>query len=132
MVTGAPPLLPVLCRITIVSCAPVTGHLTTSPIQKSLKFDVRRHAIAHHQDLVLGEWMSHRQINFSLKKLCDVANPLDPSPLIAGDRCHKLKRVLKKLIGHTDEHPAASTLFPIVGRCPSQTLRRPIVAPPPK
>jgi hypothetical protein len=84
---------------------------------------------------------------FSLKKLRDITNSVDLSPLIPGDRCHrsprcrptcrsgrrgqllwdlphptffdyKMKRVLEKLAGCTDEHPAASTSFTVMGRHP--------------
>jgi hypothetical protein len=91
---------------------------------------------------------------FSLKKLCDITNPVDLSPLIAGDRCHrsprcrptcrsgrrgqplwdlphptffdyKLKRVPEKLTCRTGEHHATTMSFTVVGG-------RPIIAPPPQ
>jgi hypothetical protein len=58
----------------------VTGHHAASPLQRSHKSGVHRHAIAHHQDLVLEEPTSCWQIDFSLPPM---HGAVTASPLVS-------------------------------------------------
>jgi hypothetical protein len=58
----------------------VTGHHAASPLQRSHKSGVHRHAIAHHQDLVLKELTSWWQIDFSLPPM---HGAITASPLVS-------------------------------------------------